>query len=162
VAGCLGWLILLPFAGAIWLAYKIVDACIKKGGSMRLLGILVCLVVGGGSIVGGYFIGPIVGWFIMAIGGLLVVVGVWRSLAITKEDVELEELTEKLDKERKEETWRTVKEMAREMLAQDRIDDLERFNQIVRILEQEPLDGEASELVSQLKKLKKKQAKSLQ
>ncbi len=162
MAGCLGWLILLPFAGAIWLAYKIVDACIKKGGSMRLLGILVCLVVGGGSIVGGYFIGPIVGWFIMAIGGLLVVVGVWRSLAITKEDVELEELTEKLDKERKEETWRTVKEMAREMLAQDRIDDLERFNQIVRILEQEPLDGEASELVSQLKKLKKKQAKSLQ
>jgi len=68
---------------------------------------------------------------------------------------------EKLDRERKEEAWRAVKEMAREMLAQDKIDDLETYNQIVRILEQEPLDSEASELVSRLKKLKKKQDKSL-
>ena len=69
---------------------------------------------------------------------------------------------EQLKKERKEEGWRVVKEMAREILAQDKIDDLETFNQIVRILEQEPLDGEASELVSRLEKLKKKQEKTSQ
>lgn len=161
MAGCLGWLILLPFAGAIWLAYKIVDACIKKGGSMRLLGILVCLVVGGGSIAGGYFIGPIVGWFIMAIGGLLVVVGIWRSLAMTKEKVELEELQEKLDKERKEEQQRLAKEVAKEILNQGKIDNYEEFNLVCDVLDGNKYDGKSAELLEQLKKLKKKQAKSL-
>ena len=161
MAGCLGWLILLPFAGAIWLTYKIVDACIKKGGSMRVLGILVCLVVGGGSIAGGYFIGPIVGWFIMAIGGLLVVVGIWRSLAMTKEEVELEELQEKLDKERKEEQQRLAKEVAKEILNQGKIDNYEEFNLVCDVLDGNKYDGKSAELLEQLKKLKKKQAKSL-
>ena len=79
---------------------------------------------------------------------------------MTKQEIELEEKEEQLKKERKEEAWRAVKEMAREILAQDKIDDLETYKQIVRILEQEPLDGEASELVSRLKKLKKKQEKT--
>ena len=159
MGSCLGYLILLPFAGVIWLGYKIVDACIKKGGSIRVLGIFVCIIFGGGSIYAGYLIGPIVGWFIMAIGGLLIIVGIWRSLTVTKQDIELEE-EERLKKESKEEAWRAVKEMAREILAQDRIDDFVRFGQIVQILEQEPLDGEASELVSQLKKLEKKTAEN--
>jgi len=49
--GCIGWVILLPFAGAWWLTIKIVDACIRKGAAMRPLGILVSLLVGGGELV---------------------------------------------------------------------------------------------------------------
>ena len=56
-----GWLILLPFAGAFWLTWKIMDTCIKKGGLTRLVGALVCLPVGGFSVVAGWQIGPIVG-----------------------------------------------------------------------------------------------------
>lgn len=96
-----GLLIFLPFVGVSWLAFKIVDACIKKGGLMRLLGILVSLIIGGSSVAAGYFIGPIVGWTIMALGGFVIVVGSWRSLVVTKEDVELQELEEELEKETK-------------------------------------------------------------
>ncbi|MCK4368290.1 MAG: hypothetical protein KAV68_01285 [Dehalococcoidales bacterium] len=157
--GCiLGWLILLPFAGAIWLGYKIVDACIKKGGSMRVLGILVCIIFGGGSIYAGYFIGPIVGWFIMAIGGLLLIVGIWRSLTVTKEEVELEELQEKLDKESKE----LAKEVAKKILERDKIDNYEEFNWVCDALAENKYDGKSIELLERLKQLKKKQAKSLQ
>jgi len=159
VRGCLGFLILLPFAGAWWLTIKIVDASIKKSDALRPLGILISLAVGGGSVYAGYYIGPIVGWFIMAVGVIVAIVGTWRSLAVTRYQVEQEELTERLEKERKEEAWRAVKEIAKGMLAQDRIDDLQTYKQIVHILEQEPLDGEASDLVSRLNKLKKKQDK---
>lgn len=91
----LGYLILLPFVGAILLGYKAVDVCIKKGGNMRALGILVCIIIGGGSIYAGFFIGPIVGWFIMFMGGALIVAGIWRSIALNREDLDLEEKIEK-------------------------------------------------------------------
>jgi hypothetical protein len=70
-----GWFILLTFSGAWALTLKIVDACVKKSGALRPLGIVVSILVGGGSIFAGYFIGPIVGWFIMAVGGLVAVGG---------------------------------------------------------------------------------------
>ncbi|MBM3119290.1 MAG: zinc ribbon domain-containing protein [Chloroflexi bacterium] len=98
---CLGWLILLPFAGAFWLTIKVTDACIKIGGIMRLLGALLSLLVGGLSVFAGWQIGPIVGWFIMVCGGGLAIFGSWRVLTTTKEELELEELEEKLDKEMK-------------------------------------------------------------
>jgi len=91
----LGWLILIPFAGAWWLTIKIVDACIKKSDALRPLGILVSLIVGGGSVIAGYFIGPIVGWLIMASGVLVAIGGTWRSLVVTKAQMQLEERTDK-------------------------------------------------------------------
>ena len=157
--GCIGWLILLPFAGAIWLAYKIADACIKKGGPMRLLGVLVCLLVGGGSIYAGYHIGPIVGWFIMAIGGLVAIVGTWRNLVVTKEQVEAEELSEKLDKERK--TWEQelARERAKEILEQGEIDDYQDVDWICNVLTGNRYDSESAELLERLKSFIKNKTK---
>lgn len=147
----IGLLILLPFAGAFWLTIKIVDACIKKSGILRLFGILISLAVGGGSIYAGYHIGPIVGWFIMAIGGLVAIVGTWRSLVVTKEQVELEELTEKLDKERK--TWEQelARERAKEILEQGEIDDYQDVDWICNVLTGNRYDSESAELLERLK-----------
>ena len=97
----IGWLILLPFAGVFWLTWKAVNACAKKGGFLRLIGALLSLVVGGFSIYAGWQIGPIVGWFIMVCGGGLAIFGTWRVLTATKEELEWEELEEKLNKEMK-------------------------------------------------------------
>jgi hypothetical protein len=116
--GCLGWLLLAPFAGAIWLAYKVGDTCIKRGRSYKPLGLFVYFLLGGFCVGLGYFLAyvgwtewrgselyqityPIAGWFGMVMGGINIVVGIWRTLTMKKEDVELEELMEKLKEERK-------------------------------------------------------------
>jgi len=151
----LGWLILLPFAGAWWLTIKIVDACIKKSDALRPLGILISLFVGGGSIVAGYFIGPIVGWFIMACGALVVIIGTWRSLAAAKEEVELEELTEKVEEERKRQGQKWAKEEAKKMLEQGKIDDHERLDSVCNILDDAKFDTQAFRLSDDLKKLRR-------
>lgn len=118
--GCLGWLLLAPFGGAIWLAFKAGDACIKRGGSYKLLGVFLYFLLGGFCIGFGYFLAyvgwieekglelyqityPIAGWFGMVMGGITIVVGIWRTITMKREDVELEELVEKLKEERKKE-----------------------------------------------------------
>ncbi len=129
--GCLGALMLLPFAGASWLAVKIVDSCAKKGGGMRLLGVLASFILGGICVGLGYwgaFEGytewrgtelyqvtyPVWGWIGIVIGGIIIIFFSLRALTVTKGEVELEELEEKLDKERKkeEEKREAAKELA--------------------------------------------------
>lgn len=141
---------------------------------MRLLGVVASFALGGVCVGLGYwgaFEGytewrgnelyqvtyPVWGWIGIVIGGIIIVFLSLRALTTSRQEIELEELEEELKKARKEAAWEAVKEMAKEMLAQDRIDDLEEYKQIVKVLEREPLDSEASELVNQLKKLKKKQ-----
>ena len=155
----MGLLILAPFALAFGLAVKIVNACIKKSDALRPVGIIVSLLVGGVSIVSGYFIGPIVGWFIVVLGGLLAVFGTFRSLTMTREEVELEELEEKLEKERKQQEQDWAKEEAKKMLEQGKIDDYESLDLICNILDRRESDMKAFDLSWKLKELKKKQAK---
>ncbi|MCX6013291.1 MAG: hypothetical protein NTV30_07775 [Chloroflexi bacterium] len=95
----MGGLILSAFAGVLWLTVTIVGTCIK---ATRSLGN--SLIVGGGSIVAGYFIGSIIGWVIMALGVLIIIRGTWR------------------------------KEEAKSMLKQDKIDDYERFHLVSKII----------------------------
>jgi len=157
--GCIGWLILLPFAGAWWLTIKIVDACIKKSDALRPVGILISLLVGGGSIAAGYFIGPIVGWLIMGIGGLVAIIGVWRSVVVTKEYIGAEELSEKLDEERKSWEEELARERAKEILEQGEIDNSQDVDWICSVLDKVKFDSEAYELSLNLKELKKKKSK---
>lgn len=117
--GCLGALMLLPFAGATWLAIKIVDSCAKKGGEMRLVGVLASLILGGICVGLGYwgaFEGytewrgtelyqvtyPVWGWIGIVIGGIIIIFFSWRALTMTKQEIELEE-EERLKKESEEE-----------------------------------------------------------
>jgi len=101
--GSLGYLILLPLIGTCWLAIKAVDACIKRG--RRLLGLLICLLLGGFCIGLGYFLSyegwtelrgselyliiyPVVGWFGMVIGASIILVGIdltWKNISLAKE-----------------------------------------------------------------------------
>jgi len=92
----LGFLILLPFSVAFWLTWKIVNACVKKGGPVRALGALLCLLVGGFAVLAGWRIGPTVGWIIMVCGGLIAIFVSLRALLSTKKDIEEEEAEEKL------------------------------------------------------------------
>jgi len=173
--GCLGWLLLMPFAGACWLAIKAVDACIKRG--MRPLGFLICLLLGAFCIGLGYFLAfegytewrgselykvtyPVAGWIGIVIGGITILIGTWRSVAVTKEQVELEELTEKLEKERKEEEREKAREIAKGILEQGIIENYEIFDWICDVLARDKYDFESGELVDKLKKLKKKQARA--
>jgi hypothetical protein len=168
VSGCIGWFILLPFAGAWWLTIKVIDACIKKSSALRPLGIILSLAVGGGSIVAGYFIGPIVGWFIMAVGGLVVVIGTWRSLVVTRQQVQLAEIEEfreklfkgqqlsELEEERWGKMWKSAREEARELVGRGKIDNRERFEFISSILLLHGSDSESYQLYSELKKLERK------
>jgi len=118
---------------------------------------------------------PVLDWILRIAGILFLLSMIWQGILLSivligsligkikgepKINSEIEEEEERLSKESKEVVWGQVKEMAREMLAQDKIDDLDSLNQMVQVLEQEPSDGEASELVSQLKKLEKKQRKT--
>lgn len=113
--GCLGALMLLPFAGATWLAVKIVDSCAKKGGGMRLIGVLASLISGGICIGLGYwgaFEGytewrgnelyqvtyPVWGWIGIIIGGIIIIFFSLRALTMTKQEIELEEKEERLKK----------------------------------------------------------------
>ena len=100
----MGWLLLLPLIIAFWLAVIIANGCVKKGGSWRILGILSSLAIGGISILVGYSFGiegstelrddgfytvtyPVLGWAGMIGGGLIAVIGIWTSLAGTKEEI---------------------------------------------------------------------------
>src|SRR3990172_13024372 len=154
----MGWLLLLPFAGVWWLTIKIVDACIKRGGPVGLLGVIVSFLVGGGSILAGYFIGPIVGWFIMAVGGLVVVIGTWRSVVVTKLQVEREWLEGvvgkgqlgKPDQDKLENMWISAKEEAKSILEKGKIDNYERFSLVRSTLAYHANDSESYELFSKL------------
>jgi len=161
----MGWFILLLFTGAWWLTYKIVGACIKKGGPMRLLGIIISFLVGGGSILVGYFIGPIVGWLIMTIGGLVIVIGTWRSAVEpkpTKSQLEREWLMglvgrgelDKSDQEKWDNMWVSAKEEAKRILRQDEADDYDRLSLVGLTLSTRANDSESNELLGELKKLK--------
>lgn len=177
--GCLGWLLLLPLAFAFWLAVTIANACVKKGGLWRLLGVLFSLLIGGVCIQVGYWFAiegftewrgletytvtyPILGWIMIIGGGLIALLGTWTALVGTKEEIESKEEMEKLDEERKEEEQRSAKEVAQSILEQGKIDNYEMFNWICDILVGDKYDFESAELLEKLKKLKKKQAKSLQ
>jgi len=102
--GCLGWLLLLPLAGAFWLVITIANACVKKGGLWRLLGVLVSFAIGGACIGVGFLFGSELGlsifrWIAIIAGGLIAILGTWTVLAGTKEEIEVREEMEKLEKE---------------------------------------------------------------
>jgi len=111
--GCLGWVLIAPFCGLAWAAIRVVNYSIKKG--KKPLGIIISTLLGGISLGLGYdlaYVGwteyeglnlyqvtyPVAGWIGMVIGGGIVVGGIIRTLAMTKEQVEMEELVEKLKK----------------------------------------------------------------
>ena len=163
--GFIGALILLPFVGTWLLAFKVGDACIRRSYALRPLGILFVLVVGAGSLFAGYYIGPIVGWLIMGGGGFVIIVGIWRCLAMTRADLELEEQAKELEKRAKQfqrqmegEMRALAQESARGMLAQGRIDDYEEADEVCRVLDQAGDPGDY-DLENKLKRLKKKQLK---
>jgi hypothetical protein len=131
---------------------------------MRLLGVIVSFLVGGGSILAGYFIGPIVGWFIMAVGALVLVIGAWRSVVVlkpTKPQMEQEWLRGlvgkgqlgKQDREKWDSMWISAKEEAKSMLKQDEIGDYGRFSLVQSTLASRGNDSESSALYGELKKL---------
>ena len=108
--GCLGWVLIAPFIGLGYAAIKAVDYFIKKG--KKPLGVLISILLGGISLWLGYdlaYVGwteyegltlyqvtyPVAGWIGMVIGGGAVIGGIIRTLAMTKEQVEAEELAEK-------------------------------------------------------------------
>ncbi|MFC1955779.1 hypothetical protein ACFLWZ_04535 [Chloroflexota bacterium] len=171
--GCLGALMLLPYSGACWLAYKIVDLCAKKGGAIRLGGVLASLALGGICVGLGYwgaFIGypewegntlyqvtyPVWGWFGIVAGGLTIIVGSLRALTATRQEMESEEEEKRLRKETKKAAFQAVKEVAKGIIKQDKIDVLDETNQIIKILEEELSDNESLELAKALKRLKKR------
>jgi len=87
--GCLGWFILLPIAGAFWLAITVARACGRKGGAWRLLGVLISLVICGVVIGFAYLLfgeeGSTVLWWIGVIaGGLIGLLGTWTALVTEK------------------------------------------------------------------------------
>lgn len=109
--GCLGWVLIAPFGGLALAAIKVVNYSIKKGN--KPLGILISILLGGISLGLGYdlaYVGwteyeglnlyqvtyPVAGWIGMVIGGGIIIGGIFRTLAMTKEQVELEELVENL------------------------------------------------------------------
>jgi uncharacterized membrane protein len=149
----------LPFAGIWWLTFKIIDACIKKSNALRPLGIIVSILVGGGSVVAGYFIGPIVGWFIMGIGGIVAIVGVWRSLSATKEYIEIEKQQEELEKTQKQEEENWAKEEAKKILKQGEIYDFQMAYYIYSILDRRGASWEAMNLNNELERLIAKETK---
>ena len=110
--GCLGWLLLMPLVFAFWLVVTVGNACGKRGGLWRMLGILVSLVIGGICVQVGYWFAiegfveweglevhqvtyPVLGWISMIGGGLIAILGTWTSLAATKEELDLEERVDK-------------------------------------------------------------------
>jgi len=116
--GCFGWVLIAPFAGLGFAAVKLVNYFIKKG--KKPLGILISILLGGISLGLGYdlaYVGwteyegfnvyqvtyPVAGWIGMVLGGCTVVGGILRSLAMTKEQVEMEEFVDKLEKRRRSE-----------------------------------------------------------
>lgn len=137
--GIVGWLLLLPLVFAFWLVMTIANACAKReSGSWRLLGVLASLTIGGICILVGYWFTEegitILAWIIMIGGGLMTILGTWTALVGTREEIELREETEKLDKERKHQEQKWAEEEAKKILEQGKIDDYEELDLILRIL----------------------------
>jgi predicted transporter len=117
------WLLLAPLAFAFWLAITVANASVKRG--WRLIGVLTSLAIGGFCILIGYWFAidgvtqwrftewqgletyqvtyPVLGWIIMVGGGLIAILGTWTALIGTKQEIELKEEMEKLEKKSKEE-----------------------------------------------------------
>ncbi len=99
--GCLGWLLLWPLVGALWLVGRISDAAAEHGGAWRFVGAGTNLGIGAGVALLGYYLAfrgfttfdgyterrttlPPLGW-IMIVGGVLM--GLFGSItALTKQD----------------------------------------------------------------------------
>ena len=122
--GCLGWVLIAPFSGLAFAAVKLIKYSIKKGN--KPLGILISILLGGISIGLGYdlaYIGwtqyeglnlyqvtyPVTGWIGMAIGGVIVIGGIFRTLTMTKEQVEIEEFVDKLEERHRREKDRELR-----------------------------------------------------
>lgn len=154
----IGTLILLPFAGLWWLTFKTIITCAKKGGGMRLLAAIFSLFTGGVSVGAGYFIGPLVGWFIIAVGGFIIIIGTWRSLTMTKKDVELQELNKEIEEEELDHSKELefAKETANSILEQGEISNKDTFDWVCLILSSCKQDFESSRLLERLHELEKK------
>ena len=91
--GCLGWLFLMPIAGAFWLAVMTAAVCGIKGGAWRLLGILSSLVIGGLVIAFTHLLfagegGSTVLWWIGIIAGsLITLIGLWTVIGYIGREV---------------------------------------------------------------------------
>jgi len=122
--GCLGWVLIAPFSGLAFAAVKLVDYFIKKG--KKPLGILISILLGGISLGLGYdlaYVGwteyegfnvyqvtyPVAGWIGMVLGGCIVVGGIFRTLTMTKEQVELEEFVDKLEERHRRDKGRELR-----------------------------------------------------
>jgi hypothetical protein len=94
---CLGWLLLLPLTISFYLVRWVVSYFAQKGGLWRFLGVLVSLIIGGVFIFVGYGFGiecytewrdgsyyrvtmPVLGWIFMVGGGIIAIVGSFKSL----------------------------------------------------------------------------------
>ena len=168
-----GWLLLLPLAFAFWLTITIAMRSAHKGGGLwRLLGVLASFVIGGVCGAVGYSLGTeagsIFGWIVLVGGGLMAILGTWTTLFETKE-TELEKLAKKrgpggkLEKLEEQEKWddmyESVKEEARRILEQDKIDNYNNLFSIQNALALNmAFDDEARELYYDLQKLTWKMA----
>ena len=175
--GVIGWLLLLPLILAFWLTMTIANACAKReSGSWRLLGVLtslaigsICIFVGYGFaiegftevVAGGYQIVkyPVIGWISMVGGGIIALLGTWTALVGTREEIELREDMEEVEKERKQQEQVWAKEEAKKILEQGKIDDFELVNHILEVLDKTRLDWGAIRLQQDLEDLKGKQVK---
>lgn len=98
--GLIGWLLLLPLIFAFWLTMKIANACVQRGDSWRLLGILSSLVIGGSCAFVGWGLGPeqgfIIGWITLIGGGLIALLGTWTALVGTREENGISEIEKRI------------------------------------------------------------------
>jgi len=155
----------------------IANACAKReAGLWRLLGVLASLAIGGVCIVVGYCFAiegfteweaggyqivkySVIGWISIIGGGIIALLGTWTALVGTREEIELREEIEKLDKEREEEERNWAKEEAKKILEQGEIDDYGRLDTILNILNDRKSSMEATRLSYKLEDLKRKLAK---
>ena len=103
----------------------------------------------------------------MGVGGLVAIIGVWRSLVVAKYQVEREWLEglvgkgqlRKSDQEKLDNMWNSAKEEAINILKQGKIEDYERFSLISGTLLHGDNVDENLELYQRLKKLERKLTK---
>ena len=115
-----GWLLLLPLAGAFWLVMYIAKACVKKGGGLwRLLGVIAALTIGGVCAIAGYSAGTegglVAGWIALVVGVIIAALGTWTALKQTGEEIELVEW-----RERGEQLEKEIKELDKDLMPADK------------------------------------------